>query len=474
MNSDSLISEPSRDQAGSLRELLRVSVPLIISYTASATMYVVDRIYLSWYSVDALAASLPAGVLHWNLAALALGTVTYCNAFIGQYVGAGEPRRVGPVLWQGLYLSIVFAVLVVGCIPLGPYIFSAFGHDPTILDMEARYFNIMCCGTFGLLVGGTLACFYSGRGHTTTVMVVNILATLINVVLDYVLIFGVAGFPEMGIDGAVLATTISFAVIGLMYIAHMVWTQRRSGYCLWSGRRFDRELFARLCRFGFPSGLQQFLDVACWSIFVQLIGGLGNAELAATSLVFNLNSIVFVPTIGVGIAVTALVGQRIGEGRPQLAVRTTWLAFGLASFYTILFSAVYLFAPHLILKPYGISESQAMVEELVVYLLKFVAVYSVFDAMAIVFSSAIRGAGDTRFAMVLSVGIGIVFLVLPTYVASRFGSSGFTTAWYAVAVFLIVLGFSFMARFQQGRWKHMRVIEHVANEPAPEPEPAAV
>jgi MATE family multidrug resistance protein len=259
-----------------------------------------------------------------------------------------------------------------------------------------------------------------------------------------------------------------------MYIGHMLWTQRAAGYCLWSGRRLDRELLGRLFRFGFPSGMQQFLDVACWSVFVQLMGGLGTAELAATSLIFNLNSIVFVPTIGLSTAVTALVGQRIGDARPELAVRTTWLAFAVATVYTVLFSTVYVFAPHLILKPYGIGQSQAALEQLVIYLLRFVAAYSVFDAMGLIFSAAIRGAGDTRFAMLLNVVVGALFLVLPTFIATRFGSDGFTAAWYAVILFLVVLGLSFMARFQQGAWKKMRVIEHVAGEPAPVPEPAAV
>jgi MATE family multidrug resistance protein len=454
----------ARDRAGTLGELLRVSIPLVISYSATAVMYVVDRIFLSWYSVDAMAAALPAGVLHWNIAALAIGTVTYSNAFIGQYVGAGDSKRVGPVLWQAIYLSLAAAGLILLFAPLAPRIFATFGHDPAIQALEVRYFRIVNYGTIALLFESTLACFYSGRGRTTTIMVVNILGTMLNIGLDYALIFGKAGFPEMGIDGAALATVIAFASIAAMYIVHMAWTSRGSHYCLWSGRRFDRELFARLLRFGLPSGLQQFLDIACWSVFVQLMGRLGTHELSATSLVFNLNALAFIPTIGVGTAVTVLVGQRIGEGRPQLAVRTTWLAFGLASVYTILFAGVYLFAPHVILKPYGIGQNQPALEALVIHVLKFVAAYSLFDAMAVIFSAAIRGAGDTRFAMLLSVSLGVVFLVLPTYVASQYGSDGFAVAWYAVAVFLAVLGLSFLARFQQGRWKRMRVIEHTAPE----------
>src|SRR3990170_1912733 len=90
------------DRAGTLGELLRVSVPLIISAGSTAMMYVIDRIFLSWDSVESMAAALPAGVLHFNLAYLAIGTVAYVNAFIGQYEGAGKPGRIGPVMWQGI------------------------------------------------------------------------------------------------------------------------------------------------------------------------------------------------------------------------------------------------------------------------------------------------------------------------------------------------------------------------------------
>jgi MATE family multidrug resistance protein len=101
---------------------------------------------------------------------------------------------------------------------------------------------------------------------------------------------------------------------------------------------------------------------------------------------------------------------------------------------------------------------------LVVGLLRFVAFYSFFDAMFVVFNAAIRGAGDTRFALVFSFSMGLLLLVLPTYIAAQFGAEGFSVAWYAVTAFITVLGLGFMARFQQGRWKSMRVIEHTAAE----------
>ena len=451
------------DRSGTLGELLRVSVPLIISAGSTAMMYVIDRIFLSWDSVESMAAALPAGVLHFNLAYLAIGTVAYVNAFIGQYEGAGKPGRIGPIMWQGIYLSVIAALLMLLALPLAPYLFAWFNHGVEIEALELRYYRILCLGTLALLLDTALSCFFSGRGQTRVIMIVNTLGMLINVGLDYLLIFGKAGFPRMGIDGAALATVLAFAAISVMYVGVMVWTQRSGPYRLWAGRGFDRELFLRLLRFGLPSGLQQFLDIACWNVFIQLIGGLGTAYIAATSLVFNLNALVFVPLLGLGTAVTALVGQRIGEGRPRLAVRTTWLAFAVASLYVGTFCLLFVLAPAAMLRPYGLAEQDG-VRELVVFLLRFVAIYSLFDAMAVVFNSAIRGAGDTRFALVFSFSLGVVLLVLPTYVASYWGKDGFYVAWYAVTLFVTVLGLGYMARFWQGRWMSMRVIEKTVPE----------
>jgi MATE family multidrug resistance protein len=457
------VSQSRCDRAGTLGELAAVALPLVVSYASTALMYMVDRIFLSWDSVEALAASLPAGVLHYNLAALAIGTVAYSTAFIGQYEGAGQHHRVGPVLWQAIYVSLAAAALMLVSLPVAPAAFAWFGHGAAIEPLELSYYRIMCCGSLPLFLGTTLSCFYSGRGQTTVVMVVNIIATAINIGCDYVLIFGKLGFPRMGIEGAALATVIGFTSIPILYVLHMARSQRHGPYRLWSGRRFDRELFARLLRFGLPSGCQQFLDIACFTVFIQLVGRLGIEQLSATSLVFNLNALTFIPLLGLGTAVTALVGHRIGEGRPRLAVRTTWLAAGLATVYVSVFCAAYLFAPELIMRPYGLAEHETL-SELVVFVLKLVALYSWFDAMVVVFSSAIRGAGDTRFALLFSFSVGVLVLVLPTYVASQYGTDGFVVAWYAVTAYLVVCAAGFFARFQQGRWMTMRVIEHTLGE----------
>ena len=210
-------------------------------------------------------------------------------------------------------------------------------------------------------------------------------------------------------------------------------------------------------RFGFPSGLHQFIDVVCYTFFVQFVGTLGKDELAATGLAFNLNTLVFIPLIGIGTAVMTLTGQRIGEGRPGIAVATTWKAFLLSTGYVTAFACFYLGLPDLILWPYWSADNQEEFTRLasqVVLLLRFVALYSLFDAMAIIFGFAIRGAGDTRFAMLFSLFTGVFFLLIPTRLSLHYGY-GLHGAWGAVTLFIAVVGIGFLLRFQLGPWKTM-------------------
>ncbi len=442
--------------------MLRVALPLVISSGSASLMYVMDRIFLTRYSENAMAASLPAGMLHWTLVSLALGTTGYVNTFVAQYQGAGEPRRIGAVVWQGVYLSLIAGAILLCCVPLAPLWFDFFGHEPAIRKLESQFFGVLCYGAFPLLLQSTLACFYSGRGKTKVIMWVNVACAIINGVLDYLLIFGKCGLPPLGIAGAGTATVIAWTSGALMYMVALMRHPRREHYALTSAWRFDPKLFGRLLRFGVPNGVQLFVDVACWMVFTQMIGSLGAQHLAATSLAFNLNALCFIPVMGMGTAVMTLTGQRIGERRPELAVRTTWLALGMSMGLIGVFAALYVFAPRLILLPYALSEKSSEfpnLEEHVVQLLRFVAVYSIFDAMATIFSAATRGAGDTRFAFIFSLVAGTSLLLLPTWAAAYFGYRGLTIPWTAVTVFIMVLGLGYLWRFQQGRWKSMRVIE---------------
>jgi MATE family multidrug resistance protein len=451
--------------AGSLRELLRIAIPLMISSGSVSVMHLANAVFLTWDSSTSLAAVVPAGVLQWTLISLVFGTVQYANTFVAQYEGAGRMDRAVSAVWQAIYLALIGGVLLnLLALFAGP-LFDAIGHDNEVATLEADYFGVLCFSSVPMLLTAALTCFFSGQGKTRVVMIVNVVGVSVNILSDYLLIFGNGPFPRMGIRGAGISTVLAQTVEFLMLAWLIFQPELRAQHGTWRNRAFDRELFQRFLKFGFPQGMHFFLDVASFSVFMLLLGRLGKVELAATNLTFRLNTLAFIPMIGLGTAVSTLVGRRIGEGRPELAVRSTWTAFKVSAAYMLLFVAIFVLLPDVILYPfqkYSDPQDFAALHDTVVVLLRYVAVYCFFDAMVIVFSFAIRGAGDTRFALLFSCFVAWTVMVLPTWISIRWFGGGLHACWWFCTIYIIVLGIGFFARFQAGHWKKMRVIEPTA------------
>lgn len=456
-------SASSDPPPGSSRELFGVAVPLILSAGSLSLMQFADRLFLTWYSADALAAALPASLMNWTVMSAVIGTGMYVNTFVAQYDGARRPDRVAATMWQGFYLSLFAGLGLLIVVPFSKEIFALVGHVPEVQRLEVQYFSILCGGALPVTLSHVMSCFYSGRGKSLVVMWVNFTAVGVNGVLDYVLIFGPGPVPALGMRGAAIATVIANVLAVAIYACLMA---RERDYPFWKERRLDRSLLTRIIVYGFPNGLQFLMDIAGFTLFVFLVGRLGSVQLAATNLTFNLNLLAFIPMLGLGTAVMTLVGRRIGEGRPQLAVRTTWTAFAWSAAYMGAFIIAYLFFPGAIIYPFTLGDDTkdfpAIAAQATV-LLRFLAAFSFFDAMAIVFGSAIRGAGDTHFSMVYTTLTCWTLMVLPAAAATILFDGHLLISWWGCTVYVVVLGLGFMLRFHLGRWQSMRVIEREPN-----------
>ena len=451
---------------GGYHEVITVAIPLVLSTSAWSVQHFVDRMFLTWYSSEAIAAAMPAGILNFAFLSFFIGIASYVNTFVAQYYGAGRYTRIGPALWQGMYISLFGGVVILCLIPFAHVIFSIVGHEMAVQENEVVYFQYLCLGGVPVIASSALGGFYSGRGKTWPVMWVNTFATAVNLFLDYILIFGKWGFPEMGIKGAAIATVFAGFFSCFVYVFLITRQARNIRYHTLKGWRLEKELFSRLLRFGVPSGVQFFLDMAGFTAFVLIMGRLGTVSLAATNIAFNINTLAFMPMIGFGIAISVLVGQYLGKDRPDLAQRSVYSGFAMTFIYMASIAALYVIVPQLFVAPFAVQadpEGFAEINRLTIILLRFVAVYSIFDTLNIIFASAIKGAGDTRFVMYAIVVISACVLVVPTYMAIMVLDYGLMAGWTIASVYVISLGFVFYFRFLGGKWKTMRVIE----EPVP-------
>ena len=450
---------------GGYREFLGLAFPLILSTASWSIQHFVDRVFLAWYSTEALAAALPAGVTNFIFLSFFLGVAQYINTFVAQYTGARHPQRVGPAVWQGVYLALASGLLALGLATIAVPLFDFIGHDPAVRQEEVTYFQVLCYGIGVHVLSTAVACFYTGRGRTWTVLAVNLAATGFNILADYALIFGRWGLPEWGIRGAAWATNLAGGLSALLFLGLFLRRAHREEFGSLRGWRPDRDLFGRLLRFGGPSGLTFMLDIVAFSLFVLIAGRLGTVELAATNLASHINSLAFMPLIGSGIALSTMVGQRLGRNRPEEAAYCTWSAIHLGMLYSGAMAAAYVLVPELFLLPFSAGSGgpeYAAAHGIAVALLRIVALYCVFDSLYLNFTAALKGAGDTRFIMWVSLPLAWSTMVIPCLVGQIYLGAGVYVLWSFLCAYVTIGSIVFYVRFRGGKWKSMRVIEDSA------------
>ncbi len=452
---------PSRHHPGGSRELLWLATPLVVSQGFMTVQVFVDTILLSKYDPLAMAASLPAVMWYWLLFGFLQVTAGYTSTFVAQYTGAGRPHRVGPAVWQGIHFAVLAGLFTLLLWPAASFLIALGEHSAALQELEVAYLRCLAFAALPMLIMAAVNGFFSGRGQTWTVLGIEAFGTTVNVALALVLIFGRLGFPEMGIQGAGWATVAGSWASALFALGLFLRRRYRAEFATASGWRFERELFGRLMKYGGPAGAQVFLDVLVFNFFMQLVGRLGDAAMAATTLTVRLNMIAFLPMMGLGQAVCILVGQRLGGDRPDLAEKSAYTGLKWTFGYMCTIAVLYLGIPEVLVSifeggrdPTTFAEVAAIVPGLLVC----VAAYSVVDAVNVSFSFALRGAGDTRFVTMMTFCLAWPIMVLPTYLVVRAGGS-VTWAWWFATAHIFARAACFYLRFRSGKWKSMRVIE---------------
>jgi multidrug resistance protein, MATE family len=447
---------------GGVREVLSIGLPLILSQMSYTLQAFVDRVFLTWYSPEAVAGAVTAGFMVWSIVGIFIGTGEYLTAFIGQYYGARRYTRVGIALWQGFYFALLAGAVLVALVPLMTLIFHWAGHAPAVQRYELEYAGIFLGGSGAAVMMATLSTFFAGRGKTRVILLVNVVLTCIHMALDWWWIFDGPGHMGWGVRGAAAAAVASQVIGACAYAILILRPSARATYGTLAGWRFDPALFRRLLRFGLPTGLQFSLEIFAFALFMLIVGRIGTVPLAATSLAFSLNMIVFMPTLGLGVGVSSLVARYLGAEQPELAERSTWSAFGISLSYMTVCSLAYVLLPRVLLAPYAAASvhgSFGPVTEVAVVLLRFVAFYSIFDMSSAIFAAGLRGAGDTAYPMKVTLVFSWVALLIPTYVACVMFGLGLYAAWTAATLYVFCLGVMMQRRFRKGGWKSLRIVE---------------
>ena len=218
-----------------------------------------------------------------------------------------------------------------------------------------------------------------------------------------------------------------------------------------------------LLRYGLPSGVQFCLDVAAYTLFVLLMGRIGEVDLAVSNMVGSIEMLSFLPMVGMSIATATLVGRYIGMDRPLLAEKSAYSAVKLALGYMGIMALLFFFIPEQFLQVFRsrgqVGQDFAIILDKGGVILRIVAVFTMFDTLFIIFSGALRGAGDTRFAMWVQILIVWIFFVPPVYLIIEHFGMGLLAAWSWSVIYVVLLGVVFWLRFRSGHWKSIRMVK---------------
>lgn len=460
-----------------LTAIIAMSLPVVINNVSRTAMNFVDFAMVSKLGLGALAAITPAMTLLYCIIGLGLGTTVAVTTFASQSLGRDRPLDAATYAWQAVVLGVLFGLLTLPLISFASAITGVFGHAENVHRFEVDYFQWALLSAGPTAVAYALTHFFVAVHRPWLGCVATIIANAFNVLADWVLIFGHWGFPEMGIKGAAVATTLA-TVLQCAILLAMFWSRSfRREYATHRAMRLDRQKLAGILRVGVPIGVQFAIDIASWTAFVAFVIGtrFGTVQLAATNIVFQCLHISFMPAIGIGTALSAMVGKSIGRRDHDLAARQTRWATALCMGYMGLCGLFFLVGRYPLL---AIFTDNTAVIEVGAVLFICAAIFQAFDGLGISAMNALRGAGDAfwpaLYASVLTWGVQIGGgLLIGTY----WPSIGAVGPWMMCTVYIIVLGIVLWRRFGRGDWRRVDIFREPSSsvaEAAPPPiEPTA-
>ncbi len=444
--------------------MLRLALPMVVSQGTFAVMIFTDRYFMSQIDPMHMAAALGGGVASFFSFCFFVGLLSYANAMAAQYLGAGETEKCPKVVTQGLIMTAMSAPFLTLITFLVAGIFEGMDHEPRQVELERTYYLILMSGVLVTLAKVCISSYFAGIGRTRVVMICDVFGLVVNVPLCYVMVFGKLGFPALGIVGAGISTVAATVLSLGLFVAFYFHREHREKFAVARSFALDVRILRRYWRLGFPSGLEMFLNVAAFNLFLLMFQSYGVAEGAAAAIVFNWDILSFIPMIGLHLGVISLIGRFVGA-RDMARVNevvTAGFAVGLAysavlavAYITWRYPLVEVFAPP--------SGDFSAIRELSAFMMIGLSSYVMADAVILVAGGVLRGAGDTRWLMVASVSLHWAMLVAQFFII-RVYELGPAVSWIAFVAMILAIALVYAWRLYQGRWRDPEALERVMAE----------
>ncbi|MEZ6085204.1 MAG: MATE family efflux transporter [Phycisphaerae bacterium] len=458
----SLKREQRREE---IRNVLAMSIPIVITTCSRLVMDLAD--YTMITHLDgvkelggaAQGAMLSSQLIMWTFIVLGLGTVSIVNTFVSQSLGRGRSAETTAYAWQGIYLGSAYSVACLALYVVFPIVINMIGHSPQIAEFELMYCNIMILSIAPTIAGEALAGFFNGI-HRPSHDVVGDRSQRLECRGQLDADVWLGPIPAMGFAGAAWGTVVGVSYRFVRLLLVFLASQNHAAYASRTTWRIDTAKLREVARVGSPQGLQWVSEVIVWMLFVNVLIGrmFADADLIASSVAWQFMRISFMPAIGVGIALSSLVGKAVGQGNPKLAIRFTRFAVMMLLAYLGTLSVIYLvFRRQLI----GWFNTDPVVVDIASRIMICAVIFQLSDALGITYNAALRGAGDTFWpAMLFVISHWVIVIGGGWTIATLKPEWGSIGPWSAATFLLIFLSFALWWRWSSGAWQKINIFNN--------------
>ena len=446
------VSGSERDLTeGSLgKAIFILSVPMILEMLGESLFAVVDIFFVAKLGADAVAVVALTEALIVIVYAMAIGISIGATATVARRIGEKDTEGAAQTAIQILYLGLIAAVVIgiVGVL-FAPQFLALMGAEAAVVEQGTSYARIMLGGNFVIVFLFLINGIFRGAGDAAIAMRVLWLANVLNIILAPCFIFGVWFFPELGVTGAAVGTTIGRGA-GVLYALYAL-TKR--------GGRFDIQrkhlifvphLVWRLAKLSASATLQMLIGMTSWVGLIRIVSGFGTDAIAGYSIGIRVIIFALLPSVGLSNAAATLVGQSLGAGKPDRAEKAVWTAaFCSAGFLTVVGILLAVFAKPIV----GIFTTEPIVAGYASDCLLIVSLGFLFYGFGMVIETSFNGAGDTVTPTYLNIFIFWLFEIPLAYVlAYHFGLEAYGVFW-AITIAFSMLAIVSAIIFKRGKWK---------------------
>lgn len=402
-----------------LLAMVRLAVPIVVVQLGQMLMGVVDTVMVGRVSAEAIAAIALGNLYFFGASIFGLGVLMALDPVVAQAIGAQDATAAARGLQRGLVLAVALSILATALLLPARPVLGLLQQPEAVADVAAGYARIAIVGILPFYAHTALRQTLQAMRRLAPIVATMLAANVINVALNYALIFGQFGFPALGALGAAWATAVSrWLLLASLWLA--AWPLLRTYL-----RPFRREALAaaplwRMVAIGAPIGLQYELEYGVFAVVGVMMGWLGTIELAGHQVALSLASFTFMVPLGVSAAAAVLVGHAVGRGDPPEARRAAAAALVCGVGFMTASAIVMLGAPGALARLYT---NDLAVAALAASLIPIAGVFQVFDGIQVVSIGILRGTGDTRTPMLVNV-LGFWLVGLPVS-----ATLGFRTAW---------------------------------------------